>query len=124
MKLLSSKFPTGKGKFQRRLYTSVSCLLSLSVPSCGDLKILVNHSKSSNFVLETGLSKEAQETAWDSSVESGCVAGPLRLHFFRSTRKFNYNGFKYIKIQLNTTLLTLTDKYRKQWDSGHVLVLI
>lgn len=122
MKLLSSKFPTGKGKFQRRLYASGSCLLSLSVPSCGALKILVNNSESSNFVLETGLSKEAQETAWDSSVESGCVAGPLRLHFLHSTCKFNYNGFKYTKVQLTTTLLT--DKYRKQWDSGHVLVLI
>lgn len=56
-------FPTGKGKFQR-LYPSGNCLLSLSVPSCGALKILVNNSKSSNLVLKTDLSKETQETAW------------------------------------------------------------
>lgn len=77
MKLLSFKFPTGKGKFQRRLYPSASCLLSLSVPFCGALKILVNNSESSNFMLKSDLSTEAQETAWDSSVDSGCVANPL-----------------------------------------------
>lgn len=124
MKLPSFKFPTCKGKFQRRLYPSGSCLLSFSIPSCGALKILVNNSKNSHFVLKTDLPEEAQETAWDSSVESGHVANPLYLHFLHSTHRFNYNGFKCINIQLNTNLLTLTDKYRKQWDSGHVLVLI
>lgn len=55
---------------------------------------------------------------------SGCVVGLLHLHFLPSTHKFSYNGFKCTKVQLTTNLLTLTDEYRKQWQSRHTLVLI
>lgn len=125
MELLPSKykFPTGKGKFQRRLHVSGSCLLSPSVPSHSSLKALVTNCESSNFVLKTDSCKGAQETAQDFCWKwMRCHV--LCLSFPSSTHKFSYSGFKCTKVQLTTNLLILTDEYGKQWDSGHTLVLI
>lgn len=50
--LLSTSFPQVKAN-SKEDYTSRSCLLSPSVPSCSSLKVLVTNRQSSNFALKT-----------------------------------------------------------------------